>query len=332
MSIRRARRQRKRWGALLPLLALTVLLPTGCQFTPLPGAPNCRLTPVNSFWRSNVTGLSAHPSSTTWKNSNNPGDELHADFGSGLWDGGPIGIPYVVVPGSQPRKPVTFRWPSESHPGPYPIPNNPPIEGGPNAPSGADRHILMLDKDTCHLWELYNANPVNGGASWTAGSGVRWDTTSNQLWPAGWTSADASGMGILPGLVRYEEVEAGVIRHAIRITLPRTRTSYVWPATHQAGESSSTSLPPMGSWLRLGSHIDPDDFGPQARPIVVALQTYGAILADNGSAWYISGAPDSRWDNDQLHELDVISGSDFTFVDAQPMKVANGSGESNRAS
>jgi hypothetical protein len=320
-------------GARVLVLLAAALLPAGCEpvylFTPLPGAERCPLTPANSYWRSDVRSLEVHPSSAVWRASNGPTNSLHPDFGSGTWEGGPIGIPYVVVPGDQPRKPVSFWWPEESEPGPYPIPDDPPIEGGPD--SDGDRHILILDKDACELWELYAATPVEGGAAWEAGSGARFDTRSSQLWPDSLTSADASGMAMLPGLVRFEEVASGAIHHAIRMTVPHTRTSYVWPATHEAGESASTSLPPMGAWLRLGAHLDPDQFGPQTRPIVVALQTHGAIVADNGSSWFLSGAPDERWDNDQLRQLRAIHGTDFDFVDAQPMKVADGSGESRLA-
>ncbi len=207
---------------------------------------------------------------------------------------------------------------SESDPGPYPIPADAPIEGG--SASTGDRHVIVVDSDHCQLYEMWDATPQKDG-SWTAGSGATWSLTSDAMRPAGWTSADAAGLPILPGLVRYEEVAAGHIDHAIRITVPTTRESYIWPARHEAGSTTSTNAPPMGTWLRLDSSIDPTTFPVSVRPIIVALQTYGAIVADNGSAWYISGVPDSRWNNDDLHALGSITGNDFKVVDASSLMV-----------
>jgi hypothetical protein len=222
---------------------------------------------------------------------------MHPDFGAGMWDGGPIGIPFVTVPGDQPRVSVTFDYDDESDPGPYPVPVNPPIEGGPD--SDDDRHILVLDTGECVLYELYYAFPKPDGG-WHAGSGAVFDLSSNELRPNTWTSADAAGLPILPGLVRYDEVAAGDIRHAIRFTAPVTQKRHVWPARHDASSNTSTSVPPMGQRFRLKAAFDISSFSPAMPVILTAMKRYGIILADNGSAWFVSGVPDPRWDDDDL--------------------------------
>jgi hypothetical protein len=211
--------------------------------------------------------------------------------------------------------PVTFDYDDESDPGPYPIPKNPKIEGGPNA--DGDRHIILLDRARCRAYELFDAHPSGGG--WRAGSGAVYDLRANKMRPRGWTSADAAGLPILAGLVRYEEVAAGRIDHAIRITAPRTRSTYIWPARHAASSDGSASLPPMGLHLRLKSSVDISKLPKQARIVAEAMKRYGVILADNGSPWYISGAPDEHWDNDALHALGGLQGSDFEAVDTTPL-------------
>lgn len=325
----RSKRERAGTGRIAAgAVAVVALFVTGCQWVPVPGAPNCRLFPADSYWRADVRGLPVHQRSTAWVNSIGRSAPAKADFGSGEWDGGPIGIPSVVVPGTQPRVPVAFDYDDESDPGPYPIPAGAPIEGGPG--SDGDRHILVLDKDACVLYETWSTYP-DGSGGWTAGSGAVWDLSSNVLRPDGWTSADAAGLPILPGLVRYEEVAAGRVQHAIRVTVPRTQRSYLWPARHFASSSTDPNLPPMGAWLRLDPSIDPATFGPQVRPIVVALQTYGAIVADNGGAWYLSGSPDERWDNDQLRELARLTGDDFVVVDTTSLVVDPDSGQATTA-
>jgi hypothetical protein len=313
----------------LAVVAVAGLLAVGCQHVPVAGAPNCRLTPVNNYWRADVRGLPVHNRSTSYINNIGANATLKADFGSGLWDGGPIGIPYVVVPGSQPKVPITFQYWQESDPGPYPIPANPPIEGG-NASTG-DRHVIVVDKDNCTYYETFNTYS-DGHGGWKAGSGAIWDMRSNDLHPDTWTSADAAGLPILPGLVRYEEVAAGQVLHAIRITVPTTQDAYVWPARHKAGATTNVNYPPMGTWLRLSPSIDPNSFDPIVRPIVVALQTYGAIVADNGSPWYMSGAPDERWDNDKLRQLARIKGSDFQVLNTASLIVDPNSGQATTAS
>jgi hypothetical protein len=239
------------------------------------------------------------------------GTGLHPDFGSGLWDDGPIGIPFDVVSRSTPRSRVSFEYADESDRVAYPIPKSVHIEGG-RASSG-DRHALLLDRDACKLYELYALYP--NGRSWKAGSGAVFDLRSNKLRPAGWTSADAAGLPIFPGLARYDEVARGRIDHALRFTASRTRRAYVYPARHYASSSDDPALPPMGLRVRLKAGVDISGYPKQARVVLQALKTYGMILADNGSSWYISGVPDPRWSNDALHTIGAIKGSDFEVVD-----------------
>jgi len=279
--------------------------------------------PADNIWNMPVDDLPVDPNSTAYINTIGRNTGLHPDFGSGLWQGAPIGIPYVTIPGTQPGVGISFYYPGESDPGPYPIPPNPPIEGGPN--STGDRHILVIDTDHEILYEVYDAYP-DGHGGWSAGSGAIFDLNSNDLRPAGWTSADAAGLPIFAGLVRYEEVAAGEIRHAIRFTAPQTRKAYVWPARHHASDLTGAQYPPMGQRFRLKSGFDVSGFGPQTQVILQAMKTYGIILADNGSSWYITGVPDSRWDDDQLHELGSVHGSDFEAVDVSSLMVHPDSG------
>jgi hypothetical protein len=314
------------------VLALGLAL-AGCQPQPpagakrLPEAPNCPLFPTDSYWNSDVSRLPVEGRSATWVSSAGAGAYVHADFGSGQWDGGPIGIPYVAVPGSQPRVPISFQYASESDPGPYPIPPNPPIEGG--AQSQGDRHVLVVDRDNCRLWETFATYP-NGDGTWRAGSGATWDLRSNALRPASWTSGDAAGLPILPGLVRYDEIAAGSIDHAIRITLSQTDNRYVWPARHRAGSGDSNDAP-MGARLRLKASFDVRAYPPAAQTILRALKKYGAIVADNGSSWYLSGVPNPNFDNGALHTLHNVRGSDFEFVDASSLMVDPNSGQARPA-
>jgi len=273
----------------------------------LVGAPACPIFPAGNVWNVRIDGRSVASNSATMIGAIGLDRGLHMDFGS--YAG--YGIPYQVVSASTARSTVTFEYDDESDHVGYPIPATPLIEGG--ADAGGDRHILMVDKDSCRLFELFAAARVNG--TWRAGSGATWDLRSNALRPAGWTSADAAGLPILPGLVRYDEVAAGVIRHALRFTTNRTRQSYLYPARHQAGESTSASLPPMGLRVRLKAGYSTAGLSPQARVIAEALKRYGMILADNGSPWYVSGMSDPRFDDDVLHELDDITGRDLEVVD-----------------
>jgi hypothetical protein len=240
---------------------------------------------------------------------------MHADFGSGLWNGGPIGIPITVIGKGQRKSTVRFEYANESDRVPYPIPTAVKIEGG--ASAEGDRHAIIVDRDACRLYELYAVR--RSGGRWTAGSGAVWDLRSNHLRPAGWTSADAAGLPILPGLARYDEVAGGHIDHALRFTVSHTRRAYVWPARHFASSLTDPSLPPMGARLRLKRSFDTSGFPQQARIVLQALKEYGMIVADNGSDWYVSGAPDPRWSNDDLHALGRVPGSAFDVVDTSSL-------------
>jgi hypothetical protein len=269
-------------------------------------------------WNKPVDRLPVAANSRAIVNAIGAGDNAHADFGSGLWDGGPIGIPITVVGRAQARKSVRFEYADESDRGPYPIPRTVRIEGGRQA--DGDRHALIVDRDSCRLFELFALYPRAGRPAWRAGSGAIWSLRSNRLRPAGWTSADAAGLPILPGLVRYDEVRRGRIDHAVRFTVERTRRAYVFPARHFASDLTDRNLPPMGLRFRLRANFPVRTFPRQARVILQALKRYGMIVADNGSNWFISGAPDPRWDNDQLHTLHRLRGSDFVVVDTRRLR------------
>ena len=281
----------------------------------LPAAPKCPIFPASNPWNERVDTLPVATDSAQLIAAIGLSTGLHPDFGSGLWDGGPIGIPFDVVSRTTPHSRVRFGYADESDKGPYPIPRSVHIEGG--AQSGGDRHALLLDRDACRLYELYDLH--GSGSSWTAGSGAIWNLRSNRLRPAGWTSADAAGLPIFPGLARYDEVARGVIDHALRFTAARTRRAYLYPARHDASSSDDPSLPPMGLRVRLKANVDISHFPKQARIVLQALKTYGMILADNGSSWYISGAPNPKWSNDDLHTLGQITGGDFEVVDTSSL-------------
>ena len=288
----------------------------------------CQLLPVNNIWNTPIDNLPVDANSQQYIDTIGANDTVHADFGSGLWAGGPIGIPYTTVPGTQEKVNVTFYYDDESDPGPYPIPPDAPIEGG--SGSDGDRHVIVVDRDNCILYELYDAWPQPDG-SWEAGSGAIYDLNSNALRPDGWTSADAAGLPILPGLVRYEEVASGEINHAVRFTAPQTRKKYIWPARHYASSLTGTQYPPMGQRFRLKAGFDISGFSAQNQVILKALKKYGMILADNGSSWFICGAPDSRWNNDDLHELHNVKGSDFEAVDESSSMINPNSGAAKQS-
>jgi hypothetical protein len=274
-----------------------------------------RLFPADNPWNADVSAEPVDPNSDALISSCGAGAALHPDFGT-TYGGAPNGIPYVLVDAGQPRVPVTFDYADESDPGPYPVPRDAPVEGGPS--SSGDRHVIVVDTSTWKLYELYAAYPVNGGASWQAGSGAVFDLSSDALRPAGWTSADAAGLPIFPGLVRYDEAAAlAVIAHALRFTCPVTREAYLPPARHWASTRTDATLPPMGMRVRLKRTVDLSGFPPEVRVILTALKTYGMLLADNGSAFYLSGAPDPRWSDDDLHTLSRLHGSDFEVVRMQ---------------
>jgi hypothetical protein len=276
--------------------------------TPTSGGA-CTLFPADNVWNKPITSLPVRSDSTTLLNAIGLSTGLHPDFSSFAWNNGQgYGIPYNVVGPSTPKYNVNFYYPDESDPGPYPIPSNPLIEGG------SDAHLLAWDTSACYLYEMFDVS--QSGGQWSGGSGAIWNLRSNALRPDGWTSADAAGLPILAGLVRYPEVAAGVIPHALRFTAPYSSQSYWYPARHQAGcTTNSRCLPPMGMRVRLKASVDISAYGLQVRPILQAMKTYGMLLADNGSAWYVSGAPDANWNDDQLHTLGQITGSMFEVVD-----------------
>jgi hypothetical protein len=313
-------------GALAAVVAVVV---AACTPTPdpapgpsvppdatVPGDPNgplgsCSVFPADNPWNTDVSGYPVHPNSAGYIANilANGGDHLHADFGGG----GAYGIPYVTVPGSQPKVPIEFvDWPDESDPGPYPIPLDAPIE------RGSDRHVIAVDRDACVLYELYNATPL--ADRWRASNGARFDLRSNALRPLGWTSADAAGLPIFAGLVRYDEVAAGQITHALRFTVSATQRGFVLPATHYASSSTDPNRSPMGLRLRLKAGYDISGFTGQSRVVLEALKRYGMIVADNGSNWYITGAADSRWDDTDLDQLKRVPGSAFEVVDTGPVR------------
>ena len=267
--------------------------------------------PASNAWNADVSALPVDPNSAALIAACGTRG-LHADFGT-VWNGAPNGIPYALVGAGQPRVPVSFAYAGESDPGPYPIPPDAPIVGG--AASSGDRHVVVVDTSAWKLYELFDARPVRGGASWTAGSGAVFDLSSNALRPAGWTSADAAGLPIFPGLVRWDEaVQRGAIDHALRFTCPRTRRGYVEPARHFASSDPSASLPPMGMRVRLKASFDTAGFSPEVRVILRAMMRHGMLLADNGSAWYVSGAPDARWSDARLAELGRVPSAAFEVV------------------
>ena len=283
---------------------------------PMPALANGPLNgrrpfPADNPWNTSIASAPVDPNSATLIASCGL-RTLHPDFGT-TWNGAPNGIPYTLVGSAQPKVPVSFGYASESDPGPYPIPANAPIEGGANATG--DRHVIVIDTLEWKLYELFDAHPVAGGSSWRAGSGAIFDLSSNALRPMYWTSADAAGLPIFPGLVRYEEaVTRGTVPHALRFTCPRTRRAFVDPARHVASNDTSSALPPMGMRVRLESSFDVSGFPAEVRVILQAMKTYGMLLADNGSAWYVSGAPDPRWNDANLATLARVPASAFEVV------------------
>lgn len=266
--------------------------------------------PRDNPWNTDISGYPVHANSSQFIQSIGSETGLHADFGT-EWQGAPNGIPFVYVGKDQPMVSISFTlYPEESDPGPYPIPDDAPIEGGPN--SDGDRHVLAVDRDNLVLYELYRAFKTSQG--WQAGCGARWDLTSNGVRPKYWTSADAAGLPIFPGLVRYEEIEAGEINHALRFTVRRTQRGFVFPARHFASSSTNPNHPPMGLRLRLKADFDISSFSPTNQIILRSLKVYGMFVADNGADWYLSGAPDTRWKDDDLHELTNVKGKHFEVV------------------
>ena len=285
-----------------------------------PTLAGCPVFPASNPWNQKVDSLPVAASSAQLIASMGTAGGVHADFGNGLYNGSRIGIPYVVVHASTtPKSRVTFLYADESDKGPYPIPAGVPIEGYPQHADQGDRHVLIIDRDACRLYELSGMSKANG--SWSGWSGAIWSLRSNAVRPAGWTSADAAGLPILPGLARWNgDAATGVIRHALRFTAEHTRRAYIYPARHYASSSTDPSLPPMGLRVRLKAGVKIADLPPQARIVAQAMKTYGLILADNGSNWYVSGAPSPKWSNDQLHALGRLTGADFEVVDTSKLR------------
>jgi hypothetical protein len=307
-------------AAVLAAAGVTVASPGGsgeAGARPLAGAASCPVFPRSSHWNRRVDGLPVARDSAAIVRSIGLDDYVHADFGSGLYEGRPIGIPFTTVGGNQRRVPVSFDYAEESDRGPYPLPLDAPIEGGPAA--DGDRHVIVVDRRRCRLYELFAAYPLDGGRRWRAGSGAIWSLRSNRLRPRGWTSADAAGLPMLPGLARYEELRRGGIDHALRFTAGRTRRAFVYPARHFASRLTDPALPAMGQRLRLRAGFPLSGFPRQARAVLRALKRYGMILADNGAPWYISGAPSKGWNNEDLHALHRVEGRDFEVVDTSSL-------------
>jgi hypothetical protein len=305
----------RRAALVLLLCGAAAAVPAVVSADPVPGAPRCQIFPADDPWNQRVDRLPVSSDSARLIASIGLDKPVHPDFGT-VYDGAPNGIPFVVVGGHTKRVPVHFEYANESDRGPYPIPPSAPIEGGPS--SSGDRHVIVVDRATCTDYELFAAYPHHGGAYWTAGSGAIFNLRSDHLRPAGWTSADAAGLPILPGLARYDEVARGSVDHALRFTAPCTAPGYVYPARHEASTCSGF-YPPMGLRVRLKASVDISGLPYQARIVAQALKTYGMILADNGSPWYISGAPNPRWNDDALHQLDQLTGRDFEVVDTSSL-------------
>ena len=299
------------------LAALTLVLGMGCRGItsppppPPPPLPPRAVFPADNPWNRDISADAVDPNSDSLIARCGGAASLHPDFGT-VYGGAPWGIPFITVSGSQRRVPVTFAYADESDPGPYPIPSDAPIEGGPSATG--DRHVLVVDVDNWTLYELFDAHPISGGASWTAGSGAIFDLASDALRPDGWTSADAAGLPIFPGLARYDEVAAGQIAHALRFTCPVTRRAYVPPARHFASTRSDSFLPPMGMRVRLKASVDISSFPADVQVILLGLKKYGMMVADNGGAFFVTGAPDPRWNDADTDTMKRLHGTDFEVV------------------
>ena len=323
--------QRRR-RALLCAPAVAALLGAGgvprpaSASTPPPAAPGCPLFGADNVWNTDIAGLPVHPRSPEWIASmGGASRHIHPDFGPSGGDV-PYGIPYTVVDHSHQRTSISFQYANESDPGPYPFGADTPIEGG--ASSTGDRHALMLDRDSCTLYELYDARYASSGS--TAGSGAIFDLRSNGLRPDGWTSADAAGLPMLPGLLRPDEVASGLVGHAIRVTASSTDASHLWPARHDAGSGHDASLPPMGARFRLRAGVDIGGYGAATQVVLRAMQHYGLIVADNGSDWFFGGTAENGWDPTMIAELKTIPAGDFEAVDESSLMVSPDSAQARQ--
>jgi hypothetical protein len=279
----------------------------------------CTVFPADSVWHANISKLPVDSHSAAWVKNIGKSDDLHPDFGPSFGaQPVPYGMAITVVGGGHKKVPVTFTYASESDKVHYPLGSDTKIEGGKNA--SGDRHALVVDKSTCRLYETWETRQTSHG--WTAGSGATWSLKSDKLRPKGWTSADAAGLPILPGVLRYAEVKAGFVDHAIRFTAPVTSTHYLWPARHEAGSQSSLNYPPMGARFRLKASFSMKGYTRSARVVLKAMQTYGLILADNGSPWYFQGDDSTHWGNTLIGELKTIPARDFQAVDESSLEIS----------
>jgi hypothetical protein len=309
---------RQPWALAAAAAVLAMCVLGGAQHAsgrPAESASRCPVFPSNNQWNLPVDKLPVASNSNALVSSIGADKPVHPDFGSGTYGGGPIGIPYTNVSPRQRKVRVRFQYADESDKRPYPIPRNVPIEGGRH--STGDRHAILVDRAHCRLYELYALYPTGGG--WKAGAGAIWNMRSNHLRPKTWTSADAAGLPIFPGLARWAEARHGSINHALRFTVPQTRKAFIYPARHYASGSTDPNLPAMGQRFRLKASFDISGFPRQSRIELRALKRYGMIVADNGSPWFISGAPSPGWNNDDLHQLGRVTGRDFEAVDTSSL-------------
>lgn len=306
------------WSVFFLLICLCIFIQGDDSKLPL----KVKVFPIDNIWNTPVNKLPVSPKSNAYIETIGKDKTVHPDFGSGLYEGAPMGIPFVIVNGKQKKVNVSFTYNDESDKGPYPIPADAPIEGGKDGKG--DRHVIVVDNDNAMLYELFNAFPQKDG-SWKADSGAIFSLKTNELRTDTWTSADAAGLPIFPGLLRFEEMQQGVINHAIRFTTNKTKKEYVWPARHFASSLTDDKYPPLGQRFRLKATFDSSGYSKEMKVIITALQTYGMILADNGSPWYLSGAPDDRWNNDLLRQLKKIKGSDFEAVDCSSLMASKDS-------
>lgn len=298
---------------------------SGAAATALPGT-SCTVFPADNYWHADISKLPVDKHSSQWLSHMSPSSNLHPDFGPSFGaQPVPYGIPYTVVAHSHARVHVHFTYASESDDVGYPLGSDSKIEGGSTA--SGDRHVLIVDRGTCRLFELYDVHHANG--RWTAGSGATWSLTSDKLRPAGWTSADAAGLSILAGLLRLDEVKAGHVDHAIRFTTDVTDRRYIWPARHEAGSVSDSSYPPMGARFRLKAGFPISSYRADTRVVLRAMKHYGLVLADNGSPWYFQGTSEQGWPNAMLDELKSIPARAFEAVDTSGLKVSNSSARAN---
>jgi hypothetical protein len=313
-------RHRRTTTTVRPTTTTTTVRPTTTTARPTttttqPSTGPCPVFPADNPWNTDITNAALHPNSANYVASIGASTHLHPDFGT-FWDGGPIGIPFVHVGAGQPKVPVSFYYASQSDPGPYPIPPDAPVEGGAN--STGDRHVLVVDDAACRLYEMFDSHKQTDN-SWKAGSGAVFDLRSNALRSDYWTSADAAGLPIYAGLVRYDEVQAGAINHALRFTVAKTQKAFIHPATHYASDATDANLPPMGLRFRMKASYSCASLSHEAQVVCAALKRYGMFVADNGSNWYISGEHNPSWNDDALGDIKTIPGSAFEALNTGPI-------------